>query len=783
MRAWWIVSLALAFATEPHAQPGPTLTPPVLTEAPQPQLPEAAITAGVSGTVELVVTIDRGGAVTEARVTRSDSPLLDDAAIAAARRHRFEPATRDGVAVASRVRLAVDFPRPVMAAPSRTAKASAQPAATPATEETSEPSAPPPVTDVGVRGRRAEAESVRRTASREELRTMPGGGGDPLRAVTSMPGFARAPAFTDLLIVRGSAPSGTGVFFDGAFLPRAFHFGGLTSVVPTELLERIDFYPGNFPARYGRHDGGVLDLRSRALDATAPRVMAQVDLLDARAMVEAPLPWGARLVAAARRSWLDAWLGPVLERNDVGARRVPVYEDAQVILELSPTRRSTLRAGLLFSRDTYELVAKRPFAGEPALSGAATNESGFWRALFSFESEPTPSLRLSTMVSLGPDLQRERLGTLLVDSRIDYLSGRGEVTWDAAPWLSARAGWDLLLGTYDATLRIPNLPVIGGAEPPPITSQRPFTWQGRGTLSRPAAYVEARLTPTERWQVVPSLRADYTAGFSEWTVSPRLSSRLELRRGPARTALRGGLGVYRQPPDYSAVIPIFGVPSLRSSRAVHTSLGVEQGLGEGVSASLEGFHKSIDGIPSHDPSRGPVATNANGASGRVVGAEVTLRLSPGGRVSGMLGYTVSRSTRRDTPGGATRLFDFDQTHVLSAVARVRAGRGVTLGARYRAATGVPYTPCVGGSLAADSGVYTCVGGAPWSARLPAFHQLDLRLDKTWERERWSVTAYLDVQNVTNRGNVEGVSYSFDKSQVTWQSGLPILPIAGVRVEL
>lgn len=789
---WWMTLLALAVTGELRAEE-PRPVPPVLLDAPEPRLPEAARAAGVAGSVELVVTIDRDGAVVDARVTRSPSPLLDEAAVALARAHRFAPATRAGIAITARVRLAVDFPAPQPAAPRASPEEPPPPrpptvggtegARTPDSAATTGSAPQPTASDVGVRGRRAEAESTRRATTREELRTAPGAGGDPLRAVSTLPGLARTPAFTDLMIVRGSAPSGTGIFFDGAYLPRAFHFGGLASVVPTELLERIDFYPGNFPARYGRHDGGVLDLRGRTLDAERVRAMVQVDLLDARALVEAPLPFGARVVAAVRRSWLDAWLGPVLESNDVGARRVPVYEDAQIFFEVSPARAATLRVGLLYARDTYELVAKRPLADEPAFSGGFSTNSGFWRAIFAFDAEPARTLRFSTMVSVGPDFQRERLGTLLADSRIDYLSGRGELTWDASRWLTLRGGWDVLLGTYDATLRIPHLPVIGASEPPPITTARPFTWQGGGTLSRPAAYVEARVSPVERWQVVPSLRADYTAEFKEWVVSPRLSSRVELRRGPARTALRGGLGVYHQPPDYNAVIPIFGTSTLRSSRAVHASLGIEQGLGGGADVSLEGFHKSIDDIPSHDPSRGPVATNANAASGRVVGAEALLRLRGTGRVGGMLAYTLSRATRRDGEGAPSRPFDFDQTHVISALARARVGRGVTLGARYRAATGVPYTPCVGGSLAADSGVSTCVSGAPWSARLPAFHQLDLRIDKTWEQPTWNITAYLDVQNVTNRSNAEGVSYNFDKSRVTWQTGLPILPIAGVRVEM
>ena len=36
-----------------------------------------------------------------------------------------------------------------------------------------------------------------------------------------------------------------------------------------------------------------------------------------------------------------------------------------------------------------------------------------------------------------------------------------------------------------------------------------------------------------------------------------------------------------------------------------------------------------------------------------------------------------------------------------------------------------------------------------SGRLPVFHQLDLRVDKTWYVRRWTLGIYLDIQNLYN----------------------------------
>ncbi|MFK5282723.1 TonB-dependent receptor plug domain-containing protein, partial [Lacticaseibacillus paracasei] len=84
--------------------------------------------------------------------------------------------------------------------------------------------------------------------------------GDALRSLQNLPGLARAPFLSGSLIVRGSAPGDTQVLVDGMPLPLLYHFGGLSSTIPTNMLDRIDFYPGNFSARFGRAVGGVVDI-------------------------------------------------------------------------------------------------------------------------------------------------------------------------------------------------------------------------------------------------------------------------------------------------------------------------------------------------------------------------------------------------------------------------------------------------------------------------------------------------------------------------------------------
>ena len=112
------------------------------------------------------------------------------------------------------------------------------------------------------------------------------------------------------------------------------------------------------------------------------------------------------------------------------------------------------------------------------------------------------------------------------------------------------------------------------------------------------------------------------------------------------------------------------------------------------------------------------------------------------------------------------------------------GRGWQVGARYRLVSGDLYTPTTNGALDATVGSQLGVAVIPaYGSRLPFFSQLDIRVDKTWTYRTWKLSTYLDIQNVVNTKNVEGVSYNYNYTQVTHVTGLPILPSLGLRAEL
>jgi hypothetical protein len=262
-------------------------------------------------------------------------------------------------------------------------------------------------------------------------------------------------------------------------------------------------------------------------------------------------------------------------------------------------------------------------------------------------------------------------------------------------------------------------------------------------------------------------------------LEPRLTARYQLRPW---VAPKLAVGLYHEAPGPFDVSRVFGNPDLTPSSSIHAVAGADFDPRPALHIEAEGFYKDLrDLVVRGENPNDPLLTNQG--IGRVYGGELLVRQELTKGFFGWIAYTLSRSERRDHPDQAWRTFQYDQTHILTLIGSYQFGRGYQLGLRYRFVTGNPYTPVTGAYYDASNDRYTPLYGSTYSARLAAFSQLDLRFDKAWTYNRWRLSVYLDIQNLTNRANPEGVSYNFDYRQTQPQSGIPFLPVFGLRGDL
>lgn len=836
---------------------------PVLVEFAEAAYPEAAMAEGLTASVELIITIDADGSVSEAVLAGAlVGSGFDESALEAARRLRFEPAEIDGQPAAIRVPYVYRFEfqpppepeaEPEAAPPPKgrligrvrqkgtgvpiggaeliveplemaiyaDARGRFESDVPPGSyvvvvrapdhreqridveiahnEEVELVALIPPrfgvPSDVVIRGKRQQTSLTRRTLEGEQLQSVPGSFGDPLRAIQNLPGITRPPFVLGVLLVRGSAPGDSAVFVDGHEIPLIYHFLGGPSILAPDFLASIDFYPGNFSARYGRAIGGILDVETRAGNPKRWRGTADVDFFDAGAYAEGPIGEDTTVAFGLRRSYIDAFLRGAQAASDQEVAVVlPVYYDYQARADhrLNPKHRLGL---LVFgSEDSLELV------GDPAGSGPDSQDISarvaFHRVKFDWKASPRKGLSWQLSPVVGVDITRFESGEVSGDLTAWEYAGRFDVQLQIHPDLRLDTGIDVLgrqvILDASVPLNVPDYRPYPGTNPGDReTSDVERSFNSTGA----AAYAE--LT----WdilggpvQLIPGVRLDtfHYIDQHRYRLDPRFNVRYAVHRD---WTLKGGVGLFNQLTSEFRLDPEFGNPEVELERAVHYGLGFEWQATPAVSIDLTGFYlERFDLVRQTEGGEVETAEDESGetvlvsnpsrldniADGRAYGMELLVKHEMTKRFYGWISYTLSRSEQRSEPGAEYDLFPLDQTHIMNAVASYKLPSQWEVGVRFRLVSGNPDTPVEGGTFDGDRGNYEESIGREFSTRQELFDQLDIRVEKTWLYDLWSLSAYMDIQNVYNALNPEFTTYDYRFRESAPVPGIPILPTFGVK---
>jgi TonB family protein len=639
--------------------------------------------------------------------------------------------------------------------------------------------------DVVVDAKRVRREVTRHSIDTAQADRMPGTFGDVLAVVKNFPGVARVPfGQGGGLVIRGSAPEDSKQFIDGMEIPQVYHFGGLRSVLTVGMTDHIDFYPSNFSAQYGRATGGITDVGLTPLKLDAAHGYADISVFDTSLFLAAPLSDEVSIAVGGRRSYIDVVLGELLPNSGSGTV-APRYYDAQALLRWRPAPEQQLSAFFMVSDDAFRLILDEPADGDAeTIVSQLGFFSSFYRVLAEHRYVPSTRWENRLQLSFGRERSRFEFGELNVDVRI----GTGQVrdTWRYAfsDAFALSTGVDYLLEQVDGAGELPALPREGDAEQQPDVSESSLV-DLEGTYHTTAGFLELEWRPFEGTLVLPSLRAEHFSRTAELRVSPRLLVRQTLTD---ELTLKAGVGHYVQEPEFLETDAAVGNPDLGLKQAIHYSAGFEYRPLPFLTVDVTAFYKTLwdqvsrtDAVIERDGTLQPANLDNNGR-GRVRGLELSLKHELTHGLFAWLAYTLSRAERKDSGGTGYRPFDYDQTHILTAVASYRLPRNWEVSTRFRYVTGNVYTPFQYGVFDADADEYIGVTGAANSARASAFHQLDLRVDKRWVFDGWMLGVYLDLQNVYNRANEDGVEYNYDYTSKQGNAGLPLIPVLGLRGE-
>jgi hypothetical protein len=622
-------------------------------------------------------------------------------------------------------------------------------------------------------GGAAVSDQGRQVVTPEDVRLVPvpGGSGDLVTYLQTLPGVTTTGDRGGQLFVRGGTPAENLVLVDGIPIYQPFHILGFYSVFPEDLVSSADFYPGGFGARYQGRTSSVLDVRLREGYPQGFRAMASVSPFITEALAEGPVE-GATLLASVRRSLVEETSGTLL-----GATQRLTFESQ--LFKVTTTHRSNDRCSAL-ALHTEDRGRIDPEEQE--------SQVGWNNLVFGVRC-----------VSLRPS-------GALVEAHWGYTRSGSDAVARGSSRLNSNV-WRMQHDLH-ATGRIGTVPIEAGYE---IyleamtystaellsggTSGRDDVW-GVSVYAEPTLRVGSRIEVRPGVALIASPRA---------TVEPRLRVRWE-PFGPSNGALQGALGLYRQyvfgVSDMRDVSSVFvawmEAPNGEPLKALHGMLGWQQPLGGGLRWSVDGYYKRLTGIPVTVWSAvAQFPTQLSRADGKTLGADVRVEYSSR-HFSGFLGYGYSWTLYETSQRQFTTWFGepvqsyhppHDRRHQINAILNLYFG-GFTASARWQLGSGLPFTRPIGFDEAFDfarelSQVKTTLGTTrlllekPFTGRLPWVHRLDLSLTRAFHVSFGQIVVQAGVVNAYGRQNM----FYYDLFTGRRLDQLPLAPYASLTLRV
>ncbi len=732
----------------PAARP-PRIVPPVARHALEVPYPEGA---EGEASVVLELLVSETGSVGEAVAIEGQEPFAS-AATEAALGWQFEPARREGQAMAARIRVGIRFSPPVF----ELEEVPLPPEPAPGGGEAPVQNEPPPSFEVLVVGQRVVGV---KKLGRGEVRQMPGAFGDPYRAIESLPGVTPIVSGLPYFFVRGAPPGNVGYLFDWVTVPLLYHVAAGPGVIHPAFIKSVDLYSGAYPAKYGRFAGGIV-----AGEPQDPRGAlhgeASVRLVDAGAFLEVPFDEGrGSAMIAGRYSYTGLIVSLLASDVSVG------YWDYQAKISHDISPGNTLS---LFAFGSHDFLAADDQAGQRRELLDLT----FHRLVGSYDHALLGGGSLTVSAMAG--LDRTGLGGDPDDpdaSDVGNLTSRSlgaRLLYDQplSPALVLRAGGDLNFSRVgialdldqdfdqeeDGRIRVrrnivspaPGFPELlleplEEAEDELDRATADLRFPSRDDLVG-GAWLEAQWEISRGITVTPGLRLDlYRTGDSlSVAPEPRLTARFDVAPG---VSLTHAIGLAHQPPSFAIPLPgLSAVADEGLQRAVQSSAGVELELPWKLSATATLFQNAtfdstdIFGTARLQGSTQEVSAFSDRTTNHSYGLELYLKRSLTEKLGGFIAYTLSRSRR--SVARLTGPSSFDRSHVLNLALAYDLGNRFRLGARAVAYSGIP-----------SEVAYAEAAQRP--PRSPWFYRLDWRLEKRWAVGTagawWAVVA--EVLNTT-----------------------------------
>ena len=615
-----------------------------------------------------------------------------------------------------------------------------------------------------------------------EIEKNPGGNRDVSKVLQSMPGVLSSPAFRNDFIVRGGGPSENRFYLDDVELPNLNHFatqgasGGVVSIVNIDFVKEVNFYSGAFPASRGNLMSSLLDFRQIAGNPDKIKVRGTLGATDFGLSLDGPLAPKTTFIMSARRSYLKFLF------DMIGLPFLPVYNDFQFKTETKFNQKNEL---IILGIGAYDVNTLNKRMKDPdddqrymlnylpesvqwsyTLGITYKHYGNRWNHLF-----------VLSRSTLQNEIEKYTNNDKSQTKLVDYNSGETENKFRfehnhlLRHDIKLNVGAGIEYATYkNKTTR--ELYTLGKLNHVHYDKNFDFfKWSLFGQISKNFFL--------ERLAVSVGVRVDgnsYTSGMNNpfKQASPRLSLSYSLS---PEWFINANAGRYYQLPSYTTMgyadeqgDLVNKQNGLQYIGTNHYVAGLEYRPDSRTKITLEGFYKTYDHYPVSLLDSIVLANKGTDyvavgdeplkslGEGRAYGVELMVRTQEFFGIVASLAYTYYYSEFKKMNHDLQPISEYipsswDNRHILSLTATRKLGLW-DIGMKWRITNGAPFTPY-------DAETSSLI--AAWDAkrqpyldysrfnseRASSFHQLDIRVDRSFYFKKWSLILYADIQNIYN----------------------------------
>ncbi|MBZ0203131.1 MAG: TonB-dependent receptor [Ignavibacteria bacterium] len=629
----------------------------------------------------------------------------------------------------------------------------------------------------------------------EEIRRFPGGLEDIGRVIQSLPGISLTSDGRNDLVVRGGSPSENLFIVDGFEVNNINHFGsqgatgGPISILNLDFVRNVNFFTGGFSAKYGDKLSSVVEIEQRA--GSYEKFFGKINLSGTGfgANFEGPISKKNRSswLISARRSYLD------LIFNAAGFSFVPEYTDFQAKADFKLNNRNFIEFNSFGALDKVRFNNDTEENKQNNLTILSNNQNSYsagilWKTLLNKNSFLVTSVarnysnyNFSQRDSNFTEVFRNDSKESDIQLKLDYSNSLSSTTFVSFGGAGKRLKLNYNIDKKADTLYYIDPNTGNNLVLPAVTIVE--------NINTYKAFVYAEIVQSfmKRLKLTAGLRYDYFDLINKKSyISPRTS--LAITITPV-FSVNLAYGIFYQSPSNIWIVGSQANKDLRDIRADHYIAGIEYLLDESTRLTVEGYYKDYRNYPVSKKRPYLILANNSGfedqntfgleelrseGTGNAKGFEIFLQKSLTKNFYGTVSFSYS-DVKYKAYDGIKRRSDWDNRYVLNINGGYKLGKTWELSAKFRIAGGRPYTPINPADGSIDYDLYN-------SEILPVYHRLDVRAEKRFIFSAWTLTTYIDIQNIYNKQNVFRYEWNPFKREIETSKNLGILPTIGVSAE-